>query len=175
MDTLVCEPILIEGHLDREKLDHACHEIMAAHQRNRQIVLVISSDGGKMDACVDFVTWLEKEKKDFSKKVSAKIYTASSGAALIALCADTRSISTNGLFGLHIGSLTVESSDISTKGLLAKRLTTLLQSSHDLTLRLLQEKVPHLPMDKLSTLHAKGQLLISPAECVAYGLCSKIF
>lgn len=176
MNTLKsCEPVLIEGHLERIKLDRVRHEIETASRQHKPVMLVISSDGGRMDACADFVKWLENEKKNFSEQLSAKIYTASSGAALISLCADTRIISTDGLFGLHIGSLTVESTDVSAEGVLAKRLTALLRSSYDLTGRLLQEKVSNLPIGKLTTLHAKGHLIISPTECLAYGICSKIF
>lgn len=176
MNTLkTLEPILIDGHLDHTKLVRVSQEIMNANEQGKAIMLVISSDGGKMAACVNFAHWLEKEKKEHGIELFAKIYTASSGATLISLCADTRIMSTSGSFGLHIGSLTVESNDITKNGVLANRLTRLLKSSSDLIDRLLKERVPNFPIAMSSTLHAKGRLILTPEECLNYGICSELF
>lgn len=151
----------------------ARQEVERCASRGQSVTLVIKSDGGKMDASLEFVSWLAEMKKRV--KVMAKIYQASSGAALIALATHERRISQNGGFNLHIGAITVESNDIDQTGKVAERLRSLLRASSERLFGLLNESAPRFPIRKLTTLHARGQLELTPAECVEYGICAEIF
>jgi ATP-dependent protease ClpP protease subunit len=167
------EPVLIEGSLTRSSLGVARQEIERCVSRGQSVTLVIKSDGGKMDASVEFASWLAEMKNQI--RIMAKIYQASSGAALIALAARERRISQAGSFNLHIGALTIESSDIDESGKVAERLLRLLRSSSDKLFSLLKGSAPRFPIRKFTTLHAKGKLELTPAECIEYGICSEVF
>ena len=173
--------VLIDGYLDRERLNRAKCEIndiittVSTLEIKRELTLVISSDGGDMGPCIDFVNWLKKDAINNFSNVVAKIYTASSGAALIALTTTIRTISTYGVFGLHIGSIKVEASDVDANGVLDKRLAKLLKESRKKIFQLLDKAGISLSPEILSRLDAAGQFIFSPEECVETGICSKIF
>lgn len=168
------EPVLIEGELTKSKLSRIRQEIAGCAARGQSVMLVIKSHGGKLDATLEFLGWLIETKEQI--KVSAKIYVASSAAAMIALAAHERRISSDGEFNLHIGAVTLDTNDICKKsGAISERFQKLLRASHENLFRLVKESAPRLPVGKLCTLDATGVLEITPAECIEYGICSDIF
>ena len=167
------EPVLLVGDLTRDCLERARCEIASSFSLGRAVILVVKSDGGAIDASVDFINWLVDEKTKRRLEVSAKIYTASSAAAAIALATDSRRISQYGRFGLHVGSMLIESTDINRDGVIAERYAALLRKSKERLFNLL--RATKISKDKIGTLDAKGRLVLTPVECLKYGICSEIF
>lgn len=166
------EPVLLEGPLTRQKLERAQAEIQKALDSEESIVLVIQSDGGATDACLDFARWLASLKNDHF--LTSKIYAASSGAALIALATNNRKLAQDGIVGLHVGSAQIESADISQDGKVAERLRVLLKESKDELLKLLKKNTV-LPPSQLATLDAKGTLILGAEDCKRYLICHSLF
>ncbi len=168
------EPILLTGTLTRRSLERAREEIERCSICGQPVVLVINSDGGTLDATLEFISWIANEKATHHLAISVKIYTASSAAAMIALAiSDNRSIARDGEFRLHVGSITIDSADIGKNWVIANRFRRLLHTSRVTLFKLLSGT--KLPSEKLSTLDSRGRLDIKPVECVEYGICSATF
>jgi ATP-dependent protease ClpP protease subunit len=174
MNNESAEPVLLMGTLTRKLLARAREEISKCSISNRPVELVINSDGGDLGATLEFLSWIANEKVVRQLQISAKIYTASSAAALIALATDRRIISYDNELRLHVGWIKVDYSDIGKKdGVVSNRFRYLLHTSRVTLFKLLSGT--KLPSEKLSTLDSRGRLELKPAECVEYGICSAIF
>jgi len=165
--------VLLCGHLTKKRLDFAWREVesyLSAEHVPKEITLVINSDGwgdyfwgfiDKMNALTD-VTF------------SAKVYTAKSAAALVALAANRREIEEHGLIEIHLGSVTLESNEVNSQGKVSGRITEQLRKGRERTFALMEKcgipkEGPH--MDQLL---AQNWLTLNAEACSQLGIVERV-
>ena len=98
--------ILISGELTPEKLDEIRREVEHYKELcfpDEELFFVIDSPGGNSSKTSEFLDYLHSVAKSY--KLYAKIYSAGSSAALIALCVQRRDIQKEGHLTIHLPSI----------------------------------------------------------------------
>ena len=166
--------VLLSGYLKKSVLKKAVLEIQNCDPL-AQIILVIDSGGGDTAPAFRFVEWMMKFKKERQLTVVAKVYNAGSAAAGIALAADEREMDRDGIFEIHIGSITIESNEIFEGNRIARRLVEPVRKWQDMLHERLAVVSPGIPAHLTTKLHATNRLRLSPDECLKYGIVQKLF
>jgi len=104
----------IVGFLDKENLETIEENLDYLTQKNKEIDIIIDSDGGILKETLKIIDKIEDLKlKGFS--FDCHVIKAESAAVLFALVCNKRTISQNAVFNLHIGGIFMEFSDITEK------------------------------------------------------------
>jgi len=169
--------VLLNGYLTRKSLEETWREIAnysaSLNGDDREICLVISSDGGYSRATLGFVEKMTRAKEN-GLRFSAKIYCARSAAALIALTARRREIVKGGILEIHLGTVTIESCDINEEGRIPRRIALEARKAREETLRLLEQCGFPTNNSKMSRLLAANHLLLTAEECLTLGIAERI-
>lgn len=168
------QAILVSGTLNRRSLEKIKREIGGC-DADSPITLVIDSNGGDTAPALEFLEGMNLVKQTHAVTFEARIYRAYSAAAGIALMADRREIDRDGIFEIHIGSITIESNEISEDNRIAKRLAEPVRKWHKAVMDRLKLVAPQIPPVLMTRLHATNRLRLKPEECVQYGIASRTF
>lgn len=168
--------VLLSGDLGSQQFDEAWREVETYSRRglgrrnNNAICLVISSEGGQVQAGLGFI----KKMRESALKFEAKIYRASSLAALIALTTQKRTIVKGGELMIHLGILRVEANEIDSCGRVSAQIRDLLTALKTETLALLAEAGFPGNGKPMSDLIITGHLKLDAKKCKELGLVNDV-
>jgi len=163
-------PIHIKGELTTSVLRKIGMEIeQRLGQSPEKITLEIDSQGGSAKGSQTiFERFIKNEER-----IICRILEANSAAALLALLGNRRSISQGGSFGIHLGSISVESNELLEQGKASDRSVKRILAFRAFYLAVLKQRT-RLPEEAYAKLHASNRLVLNPDECLKYGIVQEI-
>ena len=170
--------VLLKGFLDRESIDEASREISVyLAEGEKELILVIDSDGGNISPAIDFIKDLEKAEKS-GILIRVRIYNAKSMAALIAIavsCREYREVSKEAVIEFHRGTLQLEASDFDLKtGRIHPEILEQFVTYNGILRASLGSKISD-NQKLMAEFYASNWLRLSAEKCLELGLADKIF
>lgn len=163
--------VLLQGPITAEMLERVWGEIkFYQEQGESEIILVINSEGGHGTKTLEFI----EKMIGSGLKFSAKVYHAESGAALVALVANRREMTKNGLLLIHLGSVEVESCDIAEDGTIPTGFRTAAENIRERTFDLMARAGIPKQGHHLDILLARNRLKLTADECFKLKIVERI-
>ncbi len=165
--------VLVAGWLTEEKLNRITQEVHTAITNHRDICLCIDSPGGVFNAKTIAII----EQLQAYEHTSAKIYSATSVAAMLALSTRHREIVSTGTVCIHDGEVRVKAGQVTSEGQIIcyKEGVALLHKTVQINQHLLKSCTPGLTNVHYSTYSATGTITLSAQECIATGLAHLLY
>ena len=163
--------IRVEGYLDKKNFQTIAQEFLVAQGQNQPVILVVNSEGG--DFTDDVLTFLD-EIANYPHQIMAKIYEASSTAAMIALSVKYREIHHGGFIEIHDGRIRISARKIDAQGNISAEHLRLLRKTTEINDKLLAACSPGITSQMMSYYQGKGDVKITASICLASGLVHKI-